>query len=203
MGRTRTKTVAAEQDIEQVTQTLDEQKQKAQTTNKIRLGELLSTTKQTLSEFEQWLVGTSPLIVHAWSHKAKLEMLKKQAGATQLAKEPRDPEQDFKDSLYEIEPGAYGFPVTAVKCALISNAHVKRGVAKTDLMAALWLDAEIVSTRPALKGARCDLPLIRVYGSAPEMREDMVRNRRRRAKNGKPCVSRTIHNLGNQDQRIA
>ena len=28
---------------------------------------------------------------------------------------------------------------------------------------------------PALKGAICDMPLLRIYGSPPEMREDMVK----------------------------
>src|SRR5215831_3095190 len=66
------------------------------------LGELLSKSKESLVPFRSWLIGDTPLIVHAWSLKAKMEMLKKQAGATQLAKEKRDPEQDFLDSLYEM-----------------------------------------------------------------------------------------------------
>jgi hypothetical protein len=42
-------------------------------------------------------------------------------------------------------------------------------------MTALWLDAEIVSVRPALAGAVCDMPLVRIHGDPPKMREDMVR----------------------------
>jgi hypothetical protein len=33
----------------------------------------------------------------------------------------------------------------------------------------------MVRTRPALAGAVCDMPLLRLYGSDPEMREDMVK----------------------------
>jgi hypothetical protein len=39
----------------------------------------------------------------------------------------------------------------------------------------LWIDADMVRSRPALAGAICDMPLIRIYGGSPEMREDMVK----------------------------
>ena len=142
---------------------------------RINLGAMLSEKKPPLQRFLLWLIGDTPLICHAWSHKAKLEMLRKQVGATASGKEKRDPEQDFIDSLYEMTERVYGFPVTAVKKAILACAHKDRGVAKTDVMAALQLDAEIVKTRPALADANCDMPLVRIYGSDPVMREDMVR----------------------------
>jgi hypothetical protein len=42
-------------------------------------------------------------------------------------------------------------------------------------MSALYLDANLVRVRPALAGAICDMPLVRIYSGDPEMREDMVR----------------------------
>ena len=42
-------------------------------------------------------------------------------------------------------------------------------------MAALWINADMVRIRPALANAICDMPLVRVYGTKPEMREDMVK----------------------------
>lgn len=144
------------------------------TKERIGLGQLLSEAPPA-QDFEFWIVGHTPLIVHAWSEKAKLEMLKKQAGATRTALAARDPEQDFLNSLYEMEKGIYGFPVTAVKKAILACAHQDRGVARSDVMAALWLDADMVRTRPALAGAVCDMPLVRIWGDEPVMREDMVR----------------------------
>jgi hypothetical protein len=148
----------------------------AATTERIALGELLSE-KPPAQDFVFWIIGNTPLIVHAWSEKAKLEMLRKQSGATRVAKEKRDPVEDFTNSLYEMKLGSgiYGFPVTAIKKAIWSCAHKDRGIARSDVMAALWLDAEMVRTRPGLAGAVCDMPLVRIYGSKPEMREDMVR----------------------------
>src|SRR5215831_7759638 len=148
------------------------------TSKRIDLGELLSEKPPT-QVFQFWIIGDTPLIVHSWSEKAKLEILKKQAGATRVAKEKRDPEQDFIDSLYVFDEKAknpiYGFPVTAIKKAILSCAHKERGVPRTDVMAALWLDAEVIRVRPALAGAICDMPLVRIFSSPPEMREDMVR----------------------------
>lgn len=145
------------------------------TSERVDLGSLLSENKAPTQSFGLWIVGDTPLICHAWSQKAKLEMLKGQSGATQTAKDKRNPEEDFLNSLYEMSEGVYGFPVTAIKRAVLSCAHKDRGIPRTEVMQALWLDAEIVQTRAALQGARCDMPLVRIYGSKPEMREDMVR----------------------------
>ena len=139
----------------------------------ISLASLLSK-KPTFISFTFWIVGLTPLIVHAWSEKARREMLGKQLKATKGGKEQRDPEADFVSSLYEM-PGGYGFPAMGIKNCILSGAHKDKGIARTAVMSALWLDAEIVSTRPALAGAICDMPLLRIYGDKPEMREDMVK----------------------------
>lgn len=125
--------------------------------------------------FSTWIVGDTPLITHAWSEKAKREMLQKQVKATRGGREARDPVADFVSSLYEIGNGAYGFPAMGFKNCILSVAHKDKGIARTSVMAALWVDAEIVRTRPAFAGAVCDMPLLRIYGSAPVNREDMVK----------------------------
>lgn len=141
---------------------------------RISVGEMLSK-KASFRYFEIWLVGDTPLIVHAWSEKARREMLSKQVKAAKIGKEARDPQQDFVDSLYEMGPDTFGFPVSGIKNSIWSSAHKDKGVAKTEVIAGLWLDGEMVRTRPALAGSVCDMPLVRIHGSKPEMREDMVR----------------------------
>ena len=61
-------------------------------------------------EFEFWIVGNTPLIVHAWSQKAKLEMLNKQLKATKAGRDARDPEQDYRNSLYAMGPDPEASP---------------------------------------------------------------------------------------------
>lgn len=139
-----------------------------------RLSALLSK-KPIIKYATFWIVGDTPLITHAWSQKAKTEMLSKQVKAIRAAREARDPENDFINSLYEMRPNEFGFPVTGVKNALLSVSHKDRGIARTAVMSALFLRHEMVRLRPALAGAICDMPLIRVWGGKPEMREDMVK----------------------------
>lgn len=130
---------------------------------------------QKIQRFRIWIVGNTPLIVHAWSEKARREMLAKEMKQTSEGKEARDPEADFVNSLYEMGDGRYGFPAMAVKKALLSSAHKDKGAPRTVVRGALWINADLVSTRPALAGAICDMPMLRIYGGEPKMREDMVR----------------------------
>lgn len=140
----------------------------------INLGAALSR-RTIFQPFEMWIVGSTPLIVHAWSQKAKLEMLSKQTKATKPGKEARDPERDFVDSLYEMNGEGYGFPATGVKNCILSAAHKDKGVARSSVLQALFINAEMVRARPALAGAICDMPLVRIHGGKPEMREDMTK----------------------------
>lgn len=126
------------------------------------------------------IVGDTPLIVHAWSAKAKRMMLEAQMKTTKTkAKEARDPFDDFINSLYwltevpestpdafeeAIQGGAkFGFPVGAIKQSANSGAY-RLGWVKNQM-----------SLRGAyfLKTEWGDMAEIK--GSTPEMREDMVR----------------------------
>lgn len=141
----------------------------------------------TFERLRFWIVGETPLITHAWSFKAKNEMLRKQMGATKSAREKKDPDEDFVNSLYAMKnitsdssrderlEGPFGFPVTGVKNCILSSAHKDKGIARTTVMSALFLRAKMVRTMPALASAICDLPLVEIHGSEPVMREDMVR----------------------------
>lgn len=133
------------------------------------------TKKAIFKSFSVWLVGDTPLIVHSWSEKARRELLVKQVGAAKSGREKRDPQADFVNSLYDMGEGLYGFPVTGVKNCILSSAHKDKGIPRSVVMSALWLEAEMVRTRPALAGAICDMPLVRIHGSKPEMREDTVK----------------------------
>jgi hypothetical protein len=138
------------------------------------LAGVLSTTA-TFKRFSTWIIGDTPLITHAWSEKARREMLQKQVKATKAGKEARDPQADFVSSLYEMGDKAYGFPATGVKNCILASAHKDKGIARSAVMAALFLDADMVRVRPALAAAVCDMPLVRIWGDQPLMREDMVK----------------------------
>lgn len=127
------------------------------------------------------IVGETPLIVHAWSDKAKQMMLDAQMGKNKVSKKAiRDPFDDFINSMYwltdkpkestpdafekAIKKGAkFGFPVGAVKQA--GNAAAYRlGWVKNQmqLRGSYFLRTEHGE-------------MFEIQGSIPEMREDMVR----------------------------
>lgn len=126
------------------------------------------------------IVGDTPLIVHAWSEKAKKMMLDAQTKATKTkAKEIRNPIDEFINSMYwltevpksteedfvaAVENGAkWGFPVGAIKQAANSAAY-RLGWVKNqmELRGAYFLKTEYGD-------------MAQIEGDAPIMREDMVR----------------------------
>lgn len=127
------------------------------------------------------IVGDTPLIVHAWSEKAKKMMLDAQMKVTKTkAKEVRDPYDDFIQSLYwlkgkpekstveafekAVKGGAkWGFPVGAIKQAGNASAY-RLGWVKNQmqLRGSYFLQTEYGD-------------MAEIKGSIPEIREDMVR----------------------------
>ena len=102
--------------------------------------ELVTIKPIAMAETKIKIVGDTPLIMHAWSAKAKREILEKELGSTRTrAREPKNPIEDFAASMYWLTPmpeefteesmakaletAKFGFPVTAVKQAAISAAY--------------------------------------------------------------------------------
>ena len=114
------------------------------------------------------IVGTAPLIVHAWSPKAKLMMLNAQQGK-KTPKTPKDPIADYFDSMYRFENDEHGFPTLGFKAATVSGgARVfGRTVRMTEMRIAMSFIADGVSTQGD--------QLTVLHASEPRMREDMVR----------------------------
>lgn len=134
------------------------------------------------------IVGDTPLIMHAWSEKAKREMLEAQQGAKKgKAKERKSPVVDFINSMYwltekpdvdnsmsdeecekrfndAIKKGAkFGFPVTAFKQAAISAAYrLGWSKDKMSLRGVFFIDSD-------------ENGMVEIKSDVPEMREDMVK----------------------------
>ena len=110
------------------------------------------------------LVGTSPLIVHKWSEKAKRQMLDAQQGKKH-AKQIRDPKADYESSLYHTADGGFGFPVIAFKAAFV-RAGKLMGVKMTDARQCIFVRGDAADDNSQ--------ELAPIDGT-PTMREDMVR----------------------------
>lgn len=120
------------------------------------------------------VIGDSPLIVHAWSQKAKLEMLGKQMKKATGAREAKDPVADFEASLYRLADGGYGFPSVAFKAAAVTAITSVAGMTKVAARQAFQILGEDVDVKGAFEGTMARQNLVRLSG-APTMREDLVR----------------------------
>ncbi len=124
---------------------------------------------------EVTIVGDTPLIVHAWSAKAKREMLDKQMKKAKGAKEAKDPRADFDASLYRLPDGGYGFPSVAFKGAAVTAGTSVAGITKVAARQAFHVLGEDADVEGAFDGCKSRVNLVRIEGGPPSMREDMVR----------------------------
>lgn len=109
------------------------------------------------------IVGVTPLIVHAWSEKAKKEMRDKHAGKAKNKKHDiRKPEDEFEQAKHTSPQGFEGFPAAGFKAAMIRAAKIC-GMVMKDTQTAFFVEADCQETQ-----------LIKINGKA-RMREDMVR----------------------------
>jgi hypothetical protein len=101
--------------------------------------------------------GSNSLICNNWSEDTKREMLDKHMKKSKVGRKTKDPEKDYKDSLYQHPDGGYGFPAIAFKLAAVRAAK-QAGISMTDARVLFYIVGDMVK----LTGK-------------PSMREDMVR----------------------------
>jgi hypothetical protein len=105
------------------------------------------------------LVGDAPLIVHRFSEKAKKMMLDKQMGIASEGRAFKNPEEDFRDSLYTIPGGKHGFPAIGFKNAAVTACtSLGKSISKVAARQAFHVVGDMVEIR-----------------GTPTMREDTVR----------------------------
>jgi hypothetical protein len=113
------------------------------------------------------IIGTSPLIVHRWTEKAKQMMLDAQQGR-KVPKQPKDPIADYEGSMYKLPDGSHGFPTLGFKAATVTGAG--RTYGKSVKMTELRIALSFITDGIGVGGEQ----LTRITGE-PMMREDMVR----------------------------
>jgi hypothetical protein len=113
------------------------------------------------------ILGTSPLITHRFSEKARHTILAAQQGS-KSPKENRDPEADYQRAFHRIKEDSdeYGFPAVGFKKATVSAARFfPSSVTMVGLRQVMFFHGE-----PGEDGSS----LVRIVGE-PRMREDVVR----------------------------
>lgn len=117
------------------------------------------------------LIGTAPLIVHAWSEKALRQMADKQQKRAAKAREAKVPFDDFAGSLYwlterpekpteaDVEAAKFGLPAVAFKSAAVTACTSTGSITKVAARQAF----HVVGT------------MVEIIGPPPAMREDVCR----------------------------
>jgi hypothetical protein len=82
----------------------------------------------------------SPLVIHAFSEKAKKEIRDKQQKKAKATKEARDPVAEFQAARYMDDQGRECVKVDTVKKSLITAATAFDGLTKVALRQALFVD---------------------------------------------------------------
>lgn len=117
------------------------------------------------------LIGTSPLIVHAWSEKALRAMADKQQKKATKGREAKVPFEDFVGSLYwlsekpakpteeDVDAARFGLPSIAFKSAAVTACTSTGAITKVAARQAFHVVGEMVE----------------IIGPPPAMREDVCR----------------------------
>jgi hypothetical protein len=128
-----------------------------------------------LAHAELSILGDTPLIVHAWSQKAKEQMLLQQMKLPRT-REPKDPVDAFLRSMYRTDQNHYGIPAVGVKNAMVTACTSVEGITKTAARQAFIIVGERGKTKAAFADLFSPQDLVRILSpKPPTLREDMVR----------------------------
>lgn len=111
------------------------------------------------------IIGTTPLICHRFSEKAKREMLDNMQGR-KSPRQSKDPHAEYDAAFYRLSDGRFGFPATAFKDATVGGARFYgSSVTMTALRQSMFFRGQL---------GQDGQQLVPIEGE-PIMREDVVR----------------------------
>jgi hypothetical protein len=150
-----------------------QQKQQNEATIKQEAVQIAALKRSAMTLF---VMGETPLIVQAWSQKARFEMLKKHMQIKLDVREAKNPYDHFLRSMYRTDDGTYGFPVVGLKEAMATATIGLQGVAKTDIYRNIAVTGKRGTQYAAFADLKVPQELAEVFSpNPPAMREDMVR----------------------------
>lgn len=105
------------------------------------------------------VIGVTPLVCHAWSEKAMKEIESKQGGVATDRRKPKNPKQEFQSARYLDSDGDDCIPAIAFKKAAVDACRNVENISMVQARTAFFVKGD----------------LIKIVGSKPIMRTDMVR----------------------------
>ncbi len=131
------------------------------------------------------LIGTAPLLVHNFSHKARQKILDKQTGEASVGREKKDPIANFEASRYKLADGTDGIPAGGLKACFVTGFDKASGVPMTKAKGAIRVIADDETASPPLvriihpvepEEIAAEEHLIGETHRIPSCHEGMVRN---------------------------
>jgi hypothetical protein len=121
------------------------------------------------------IVGTSPLIVHAFPEKARKEMLDKQMKVAKGGRDARNPVAEFEAAQYVLPDGRHGFPAVGFKAAAVTACTSLSDVTKVAARQAFRVKGEPMHAAGVLQDSFIRTALVPLVTKPPIMREDVAR----------------------------
>lgn len=122
-----------------------------------------------------YLIGSAPLIVHAFPEKARKAMIDKQMKKATGGRDARDPQAEFQAARYILPDGRDGFPAIAFKDAAVTACTSIADVTKVAARQAFRIKGEPMHAAGVLDGSFVRTALVPLVAHPPMVREDVVR----------------------------
>lgn len=116
----------------------------------------ISIPRPQIAVLQVTVIGETSVITHAWSAKAEKQMTDKQQKKPQIARPKRDPEAEYRASMYELEPGKYGFKANAFKLAMISACRFCEGITMVYAKGAFFVMGDLLEIKKVKPHMRTD-----------------------------------------------
>lgn len=128
-----------------------------------------------LERHKLYLIGTAPLIVHAFPEKARKEMLDKQMKVAKGGRDARDPYSEVEAAKYILPDGRHGFPAVAFKDCAVTACTSLSDITKVAARQAFRVEGLPMNANGAIEGSFVRTALVPLVTHEPTIREDVVR----------------------------
>lgn len=133
-----------------------------------------------LESHKLYLIGSAPLIVHAFAEKSRKEMLEKQMKVAKGGRDARDPYAEVEAAKYLLhdEEGnvvAHGFPAVAFKAAAVTACTSLSDVTKVAARQAFRVEGMASNNDGVLANSFIRTAVVPIVYGQCRIREDIVR----------------------------
>lgn len=128
-----------------------------------------------LERHSLYLIGTAPLIVHAFPEKARKAMIDKQMKVAKGGRDARDPVAEYEASRYRLPDGTDGFPAVGFKNAAVTACTSLSDVTKVAARQAFRVEGQSMNSSGVIENSFVRTALVPLVAHPPTIREDVVR----------------------------